>query len=307
MKQDRADAPPPRPEPQAPPADHPHLALWKAVGQAIAALPARFRSPLGVSGVLASDLFAFNAALSATIESQVVDTLNEARATWDPDGRFGAYGFVRRPQTFPDVVLATSSPEVEPSILMGIELKGWYVLAREREPSFRYRTTPGVCRTVDRLVVVPWALSQVISGEPRVFAPFVVGARHAAELRNWHWRYGMKGGAERAIELSTATTSYPDKREEISDRAARDRGGNFGRLARTGVLRDYVEQTFREDIAGIPLGAWQEFLALFNERFSEEDVRKGIAAIAARFPGRDGKGESIRRRIEEIADILASD
>jgi hypothetical protein len=49
---------------------------------------------------------------------------------------------------------------------MGIELKGWYVLAKEKEPSFRYKVTLTVCAPADLLVVVPWALSNVISGRP---------------------------------------------------------------------------------------------------------------------------------------------
>lgn len=161
-----------------------HYNLWNAVRGAIAALPSRFQSELVISGVLATDLFAFNSSLGATIEEQVIASLNRLRTVWDPDQRYALYSFERQPQTFPDVILRTSSPNVEPKVILGIELKGWYVLTKEREPSFRYKVTPAVCAPGDLLVVVPWALDKVVSGSPQVFTPFVIGARHAADYRN---------------------------------------------------------------------------------------------------------------------------
>jgi len=118
--------------------DWEHYALFSAVKNALFSLPSRFESSLRVSGVLATDLFAFNSALSATIEEQVVLSLNKLRSVWDPKDKYALYDFERRPQKFPDVVLKASSAAVEPQILLGIELKGWYVLAKEKEPSFRY-------------------------------------------------------------------------------------------------------------------------------------------------------------------------
>jgi hypothetical protein len=125
-------------------------------------LPSRFQSELVISGVLATDLFAFNSSLGATIEEQFVASLNRLRNLWDPEQRYTLFSFERQPQTFPDVVLRASAPDVKPRVLMGIELKGWYVLAKEREPSFRYKVTPAVCAPGDLLTVVPWALSNVI-------------------------------------------------------------------------------------------------------------------------------------------------
>ena len=87
--------------------------------------------------MLATDWFAFNSSLGATIEDQVTASLNDLRTVLDPDNQYSLYGFERQPQTFPDIVLCTSAPDIEPPILMVIELKGWYVLAKEREPSFR--------------------------------------------------------------------------------------------------------------------------------------------------------------------------
>lgn len=55
--------------------------------------------------MLASDILTLNSALGATIEEQVVATLNTLRPVWDPDKQYQTYGFVRQPQTFPDVLL----------------------------------------------------------------------------------------------------------------------------------------------------------------------------------------------------------
>jgi hypothetical protein len=215
--------------------------------------------------VLATDLFAFNSSLGATIEERFVASLNRLRNLWDPEQRYTLFSFERQPQTFPDVVLRASAPDVKPRVLMGIELKGWYVLAKEREPSFRYKVTPAVCAPGDLLTVVPWALSNVISGSPRVFSPFVIGARHAAEYRNWHWQHAKSGKGDNFIKLSRVTDHYPTESDMIADDPASDKGKNFGRLARTGVMDEYIGDLFDEKLAGIPIIAWQRFLSIFTE------------------------------------------
>lgn len=176
------------PSEELPGKDWEHFNLWTRVRESIFALPLYFRSETGLSGLSATDIFTLNAALGATIEDNVVKTLNEMRSVWDPDGEYKLYGFVRQAQTFPDVLLRRySSHDAEPDIILGIELKGWYVLAKEAEPSFRFQVTPSACAPQDMLMVVPWALSDVISGSPQVFAPFVMSARYAAAYRNYHW------------------------------------------------------------------------------------------------------------------------
>ncbi|HTU91770.1 MAG TPA: hypothetical protein VMF69_16935 [Gemmataceae bacterium] len=84
--------------------------------------------------------------MGANIEEQVVRTLNLIRSTWDADGRYALYSFVRRPQTFPDVRLRKASGD---ETLMGVELKGWYLLAKEGEPSLRFQATAAACAKQD--------------------------------------------------------------------------------------------------------------------------------------------------------------
>ena len=298
------------PDPTEPDQAWEHIELWEAVKNAVSTLPSRFESELVISGVLATDLFAFNSSLGATIEEQVVESLNELRSVWDPGEQYAFYGFERQPQTFPDVVLRTSTPGVEPHVLMGIELKGWYALAKEREPSFRYKVTPAVCAPADLLVVVPWALSKVISGSPQVFTPFVFGARQAAEYRNWYWQYARGGEGDRDIASPNVNDYYPTKSEMIADRPASDPGGNFGRFARTNAMDNYIKELFDEKLAGIPLWAWQRFLALFTENQTTDEVLRGLDLLARRIaiagPSADAQ-ERLREKLLEIGDIIADD
>lgn len=167
------------------------LDLLEGVKEALRALPFYFESPLNITGVPATDLHTFNTSLSGTIELEVVNLLNRIRRdTWDKAGRWSVYAFERQAQRFPDVVLRNNDPNA-PSILIGIELKGWYVLAKEGEPSFRYAATPAVSTDLDLVAVIPWAFSNVNSGTPFLYEPYITGAKFAAEYRNWHWQFAM--------------------------------------------------------------------------------------------------------------------
>jgi hypothetical protein len=269
-------APTTTPVPVGPDAAWEHRLLYDNLLKTLYALPSYFRTDLRISGVLATDLFTFNSSLGATIEAQVVEALNSTRGSWDPDQRYAAYSFVRQSQRFPDVILRTSAVDVQPPILLGIELKGWYALAKEREPSFRYRVSPAVCSPADLLVVYPWALSGVIGGSPQLYQPFVVGARYAAEYRNYWWQHIKDGGPRNVLKLSEVDHFYPVKAEPISDVAVYDDGGNFGRFARTGLMDAYRERLFEEQLSGIPLSAWQKFLSAFSEDKTEAQVDRAV-------------------------------
>jgi hypothetical protein len=114
--------------------------------------------------------------------------LNNLRTIWDPDDKYIGYQFVRYSESFPDVRLEGLLDGVMHTA-MGIELKGWFILSKEGEPSFRYSVTPGCCAGVDLLCIVPWYLSGTIDGTPRVITPFVESARWVAEVRNYWWQH----------------------------------------------------------------------------------------------------------------------
>ena len=300
-------------KPQAPQEKYPdssweHFGIWEKVRQAIYALPLYFKSETDLSGLSATDIFTLNAALGATIEDNAVKTLNEIRSVWDPEGEYKLYGFVRQAQTFPDVLLKRySSHDADPDIILGIELKGWYVLAKEQEPSFRLQVTPAACALHDMLMVVPWALSNVISGSPQVFTPFALPSRYAAEYRNYHWQHLRRTKLRTNINAPTGVVPYPKKSDQISDKAVADSGGNFGRISRTGIMDDYLQEISQVELRGIQIQHWRAFFKLFQEHATEEAIRSGMKRIQELIESRQVDGDratSVVKIIEELENLL---
>lgn len=276
---------PPEPSRQGVSSGWQHRALYERVLDAIRALPNHFETPLFIEGVPASDLFTLNSALGASIESAMVDCLNNLREVWDPDGAYKLYRFVRQPQAFPDVRLQRNDGGTDP-ILMGIELKGWFVLSKEGEPSFRYKVSPEACAPQDLLVIVPWIFKNVISGQPILLTPLVEEARFAAQRRNYHWQYLRQTDDpqdQRGVTLSAHRTPYPIKADRSSDTPIRDGGSNFGRIARSGILElnSGVNATMQAEVAGVPIHAWHQFLSIFTQ--TDESYAEALATLGARL------------------------
>ncbi|MCJ8510611.1 hypothetical protein MUU53_22395 [Rhizobium lemnae] len=265
-----------------PAADWKHRELYDRVLDTLHALPARFRTALRIAGISATDLFTLNTPLGAAIESSVVENLNDLRELWDPDGKYEIYSFVRQAQVFPDVRLQTSAPNVaeEERIIMGIELKGWFILSKEGEPSFRYKASPNVCAPQDLLVVFPWGLDEVISGAPRLMRPFVEEARFAAEHRNHYWKVlrGKQGDDAKVISAAVKEP-YPTKNQKFNDEAKKDKGNNFGRVARGALMTDFINGLLEQHISGIPAVYWQRFLKIFSEGASADSVEKKLKSV----------------------------
>jgi len=238
-------------------------------------VPQYFESQIRIVGIPATDIFAFNTILGATIEDRVVDTLNQMRPVWDPEGDYAFYSFVRQSQTFPDVLFR--KPGGEPPIL-GIELKGWYVLAKEGVPSFRYKVTPGACAPSSLLAVYPWYLSEVVSGTPKLLDPYIELARYVAEYRNWYWEHGRQSTGNPVI-VATWDTPFPSKGDGIQDTATRDQGGNFGRIARVGLLDDFCSRVGQHKLAGIASAHWLKFFGLFKDSEDSATVEKTIETM----------------------------
>ncbi len=249
----------PVPEPPRLDPNDPRTKLRDRVQDALLALPGYFDSTTNIEGLAATDLFSLNTVLGATIEVQVVQTLNRMRDVWDPNDEWALYRFDRQAQTFPDVLFRSRNSSGEYETALGVELKGWYMLAKEREPSFRYRVTPSACADWDLLVVVPWHLSNVLSGVPRVSTPACWSAKHIADYRNHWWCHIRETEQDPSIESPAHASPYMG-RDNTSDKPARDGGGNFGRIARTGIMDDWVQEILGEPLAGIPVDAWINFL-----------------------------------------------
>lgn len=308
---DPAGVPEPPAEPDLP-EDDPRTLLVQRVRAALMVLPGFFEFGTHFEGIDATDLFALNSVLGASIESQVVQTLNKMRGEWDPDEQWTGYRFVRQSQTFPDVLLVRRGVD-SADIAMGIELKGWYLLSKEGVGSFRFQVTPAACSIFDLIMIVPWRLSNVMSGAPVASEPWLASARYAAELRNYWWEHVRKTSAPRGICKPTGVQPYPTKDMNILDVPEYDGGGNFGRLSRvTGLTTDFVAAATAQDALGIPIDHWINFLKLHSERSdpelvtanllqeltasaharSEEDARQVLSHLSALAhllsPGADG-------------------
>lgn len=272
-----------------PPNTWPHRALYDRVVSTLYALPDRFETPLAIKGVPATDLFTMNSALGAAIEKSVVESLNDLRDLWDPDNQYSDYRFIRQSQCFPDVLLKSVSPAPAHSpILIGIELKGWFVLSKEGEPSFRYKISPQCCAEADLLVVMPWIFDSVIAGHPKLMAPIVVEARWAAEMRNHHWQWvranrNNEPQTNRMITLAPHHGVYPGKSDRSSDVPISDSGNNFGRVARCGAIDTEVEERLAHDALGIPVDAWRRFIQVFADGATPQAIEDGLQGIERAF------------------------
>ena len=291
---------------RSPDRDWAHHRLFAKVREAVFAVPGHFRSEVVIRGVQVTDLFNLNALLGAAIEAGVVSTLNSLRPLWDGDERYAMYSFVRQPQTFPDVRLQNSADPDD--ILLGIELKGWYLLAKEKEPSFRFLATPQACAKPDLFVVYPWHLSEVVSGVPRLAEPYVELARYVAEYRNHHWEHLMSHRRSPRIIPAAAGRRYPSKTDEILDRAEDDAGRNFGRIARTGLMDAFCEAAGARLLAGIPARHWRRFFKMFTETATDETVEAMLGRLAKdvrkTWKGGEGGLEELARLVRQLGAAL---
>lgn len=280
---------PPEPTRVLPSSEWEHHQLYKNVREAISCLPIYFRTETHISGIMATDLHTLNSVLGATIEEQVVRTLNLIRNTWDPGEHYALYSFIRQAQTFPDVLLRKTSGD---EILLGIELKGWYLLAKEAEPSLRFQASADACSKYDLIVVVPWVLGNVISGSPILFEPFIESARYAAEYRNYHWEHIRESTQDTGIRTPAGIAPYPSKSDQILDKPNYDGGGNFGRLARTGMMDSYMQKLEEVQLCGIRTRHWRQFLKAFQESTTETAARAAL--------------ERLKQRVQQATDVTSA-
>lgn len=256
-------------------------ALRESLVGALRALPHYFTSPINIEGLIATDLFSMNTLLGGAIEEQTVRILNTLRATWDPNGRWYDREFVRFPESFPDVRLVRSANDPEPVI--GVELKGWYLLSKEKEPSFRYKASADATTAYDLIACFPWALSNVLSGNPVVYEPYVEQAKYAADMRTYYWHHRIGSNAHRVNDINHPDTSpYPRAGTLYVDAPVQDGGGNFGRIARVpGLMKAWIADALNIKLSGIEAQYWVAFLLAFVEGSTKEDTESAIARIEA--------------------------
>lgn len=249
--------------------------LREGVVRALRAVPMHFSSTINIEGLSATDLFSMNTLLGGAIEDQTVATLNVTRSIWDPSGRWGDYEFKRYAESFPDVRLESNK---ESCPLIGIELKGWYLLAKEEVPSFRFKASADAVTVWDLIAVFPWSLSNVISGTPVLEPPYIEQAKYAADLRTHYWE--TRSEDAQLVEHPN-THPYPEAGSTYSDVVHDDKGGNFGRRGRIrGLMDDWVSNAMDTQLSGISAKWWVRFLKLFDERNDFEVIKHRFERLA---------------------------
>lgn len=285
----------------------PHYKLWERVNSLFYTLPNHFETELVIRGLNVTEIFSIGGAFSTVVETQVVNILNGLRTIWDPGNQYSGYAFVRQSQTFPDVLLQNQQDTRD--ILFGIELKSWYVLSKEGEPSFRYQTTPEACADADLIVITPWILSEVISGTPRLLRPSVELARYAAEYRNYYWQKSrLERGEPFEIGKPPAGNRhpYPISKQEASDEVEGDKGRNFGRIARSGILDGYINSIKAQDYFGIKLAHWITFFKAISETSKDAEIEKKLELLKTKIQGEKSWSQrqqmflEITERLEEL-------
>ena len=248
---------------------------------ALPALVDYFEFDQEIGGIRATDLFSLNSLMGATIEDQVVNTLNKHRNTWD-DGHWGEYTFVRSAQAFPDVRLVHRSNSED--IKLGIELKSWFLLSKEGEPSMRFVPHPDACAALDMVCVVPWYLSNAVCGKPQVARPWVQQAKYATKWSMFFWQFLRQTDKATTLESRKfkaipPCSPYPKKSDNISLHPVNDSGGNYGRLPRYRPIMDtFCEEALNTEILGIKAESWRYFLQIQTDSVTVNDIKKKLAS-----------------------------
>lgn len=265
-------------------------------------LPAECTIDNTYSGILATDLFSLNTLLGSMIENKVVTFLNAHRHLWD-DGSWSEYHFIRSNESFPDVRLVKKDDCHV--VVLGIELKSWFILSKEGEPSFRYRTASEACDPADLLCIIPWYLSDAVCGHPVLVTPWVYSAKAASEATKRYWIYARQTNKpetikRRGLEIPDGVRPYMENaRDKTNYKPVEDGGNNFGRLARTGIMSDFVDETLLTDILGIPANNWRLFLKAHTDSNSLQDIQKKIISIT-KIP----QSEEFQKLMKALRDYI---
>ncbi|MBI1928928.1 hypothetical protein HYR99_32365 [Candidatus Poribacteria bacterium] len=282
----------------------PHYRVWERVRTLFYSLPNYFETELVIKGINVTEIFSVGSAFSSVVETQVVAILNRLRNLWDPENECSKCAFIRQSQTFPDVLLQNLQNQDE--ILFGIELKSWYILSKEGEPSFRYQITPEACADADLLVVIPWMLSDVISGTPQLLPPYTESARYAAEYRNYYWQKSrIEQGKNFTIRKPPESNrhAYPSSKQEASDEAEDDKGGNFGRIARAGILDEYIASIKQQDYLGIKIRHWIAFFKAISETRTDAEIEGKLLALKNQIQNKSASSQPQQTFLELLSRL----
>lgn len=284
----------------------PRTALQRGVRRALTELPSYFSFDNQVSGINATDLFQLGTMLDAGIEVEVVRTLNRLRHLWDPDGRWLPYRFERSSQAFPNVRLLRSGTRAS-GIALGVELRSWFLLAKQGVPHLRYRVTPAACAPYDLVCVVPWHLSNAVAGTAQVIEPWIADATYAAQWRDHWWQFVRPSQDAPGIYHPPDARPYPTRAEAVGAVPDDDGGHDYGSLAHCKPLMDdFLARTSRHEMLGIAVRSWYLFLRVHSDTANADDVAGALQAqLYARLgPLNSTTAQQVLALVDDLSALL---
>ena len=114
--------------------------------------------------------------------------------------------------------------------------------------------------------MVPWYLSNVRPESlPCWCLGFILPVLQLSIVTIGGRRSGLLPLTPGIIHPAHPVHPYPNKADEVADTPVADRGGNFGRLARTRIMDDFLRASLRTSVAGIAAEHWIKFFRIYSE------------------------------------------
>lgn len=217
----------------------------------------------------------FNNYVGQAVEDAVVSRLNAAADEWKPVGKQWTFG--RNTVQFPDIMLVDENADAvgKHRILFHIEVKTWYVFARDLITA-RFNTAPSCIKSDALLLVFPWYMTQLVHGVPRVLKPLVYPAKELALRRDTVWVTGVrrrnrKSRSKFRVMVPAAdsffanTASNHNVKSEAYQRKGRTwvkDSDNFGKIHRFYYqpIYDFEKRTLAQSAKGKTLNEWRRLL-----------------------------------------------
>lgn len=102
------------------------------------------------------------------------------------------------------------------------------------------------------------------------------------------WGYPAKGAAHGEKDLLYRIQSA----DATNDQPKSDKGGNFGRIARTGLMDDDLAKMQLQPVCGIRAAYWLEFFKIFHQDATDEQIERVLNRLRAKV---DGIPESVQK------------
>src|SRR5262249_28797935 len=129
-------------------------------------------------------------------------------------------------------------------------------------------------------------------------------AKYAAEHRNFWWSNVREAQSNNKIIVPKNIGPYPQKSDQISDEPAYDRGGNFGRFARTGIMDEYLQIASSQLLCGVRADHWRTFFKLFQDQKDESLIFDQILAMKGKITNLERISDDRRHAVLEIIELL---